>query len=309
MSVIRIGTRASALARTQAGMVAERLRAGLGVETELVDISTSGDRSAAPLADIGGQGVFVGAVREAVVAGKVDVAVHSLKDLPTIPDVRVALAAVPPRGDPRDALVARDSRTLGELPVGARVGTGSPRRAAQLHALGLGIEVVAVRGNVETRLAKVADGELDAVVLAKAGLVRLGRGAEVTEDLDPIQVLPAPGQGALAVEVAAASTGLAGEVAESLDDRDTRAAVGAERSLLHTLEAGCTAPVGALADVADADDGPEIWLRAVVAALDGSHVVRLSTAGRPDDAEGVGRRLAEEMLAEGAAELMKETVS
>lgn len=300
---LRLGTRASALATTQSGQVADRLTELTGVEVELVTVSTEGDRNQAPLTQIGGTGVFVAALREAVVDGSVDLAVHSLKDLPTTPDPRLRLAAVTIREDPRDVLVARDGLTLGELPRDARVGTGSPRREAQLNALGLGIEVVPVRGNVDTRLAKVTSGELDAVVLARAGLLRLGRADEATEVLDPIQVLPAPGQGALAVECRADDEATA-RLLEVLDDPHTRAAVTAERSLLSTLEAGCSAPVGALADVVWADDGDELWLRAVVGDPSGSPTIRLSASGSLDEPGAVGDRLAAEMLAEGAAQLM-----
>ncbi len=309
MTLLRIGTRASMLARTQSALVASRLHATLGSGVELVDVISDGDKTTAPLAQIGGQGVFVGAVRQALVDGAVDVVVHSLKDLPTLPDDRVLLAAVPERDDPRDALVARDGLTLGQLPAGSTVGTGSPRRAAQLNALGLGLSVVDLRGNVDTRVAKVSSGQLDAVVLALAGLARLQRQAEVTEVLDPLQMLPAPGQGALAVEVAARHPALAADVAAALDYAPSRAAVTAERSLLRSLGAGCTAPVGALAEHAEGDDGPEIWLRAVVAAPDGSWSIRLSATGPPDAAADIGCRLAQEMLAEGAAELMSEPVA
>jgi len=264
---------------------------------------------AAPLTEIGGFGVFVAGVRESVVAGTSDLVVHSLKDLPTARDDRVILAAVPPREDPRDALVARDQLTLGELPVGSVVGTGSPRRAAQLHALGLGVEVVPIRGNVDTRLAKVAAGEIDAVILARAGLARLGRLDEITETIDPLQMLPAPGQGALAVEVAAHATGLATELAEILDDADARACVRAERAVLRRLEAGCSSPIGALADIAEGADGAELWVRAVVAAIDGSHLIRLSATGQPSAATSVGNALADEMLVEGASDLMHERAS
>jgi len=308
-AVLRVGTRGSALARAQSQLVADRLGPGLGREVVLVPIASAGDRSSAPLTEIGGMGVFVGAVRDAVAAGDVDVVVHSLKDLPTVDDPRVVLAAVPERGDPRDVLVARDGLTLGELPAGARIGTGSPRRAAQIHALGLGVEVEPIRGNVDTRIAKVADGSYDAVVIALAGLVRLGRADEATEILDPIQMLPAPGQGALAVEVAATATDLAGEVRGVLESADVRSAVTAERALLRTLEAGCSAPIGALADVAEGDDGPELWLRAVVAAPDGSYTVRLSHSGHPDDAVGIGETLAADLLAEGAGAIMQEVAS
>lgn len=302
---LRLGTRASALATTQSGLVAERLTELTGTPVELVTISTQGDRDkTSPLPEIGGTGVFVAALREAVVDGTVDFAVHSLKDLPTTPDPRLSLVAVTRREDPRDVLVARDGLTLGELPVGSRVGTGSPRREAQLNALGLGLEIVGIRGNVGTRMAKVTDGELDAVVLAHAGLLRLGRADEATEVLDPIQVLPAPGQGALACECRVGDDATTRLLA-ALDDPDTRAAVTAERSLLATLEAGCSAPVGALADVVWGDDGDELWLRAVVGDLSGAPTIRLSASGSLSEPTAIGERLAAEMLAEGAADLVE----
>jgi hydroxymethylbilane synthase len=309
MTLLRVGTRASILARAQSEAVAERLRSTLGVTVELVRVVSEGDRTVAPLTQIGGSGVFVGAVRDALAAGDVDVAVHSLKDLPTAADDRVVVAAVPRREDPRDALVARDGLTLGELPAGSTVATGSPRRAAQLRALGLGVRVVDIRGNVDTRLRKVAAGTVDAVLLARAGLIRLGRVDEITETLDPIQMLPAPGQGALAVEVAVGSTALADDIGSALDDPDSRSAVTAERALLRTLEAGCLAPIGALAEVAEGDEGPEMWLRAVVAAPDGSSLVRQSAVGTTTDAAALGNSLARELLTEGAASLMRERAS
>jgi hydroxymethylbilane synthase len=296
---LRIGTRASALARTQTETVA----AALGVPVEIVPIVTEGDRSSVALTQIGGTGVFVSALRTALLDGEIDVAVHSYKDLPTAPAEGITIAAVPEREDPRDALIARDGMVLGELPPGARVGTGSPRRAAQLNALGLGLEIVPLRGNVDTRLRKVSDGELDAVVLAYAGLRRLGRADEVTEILDPIQVLPLPAQGALAIECRASDDG-AIEVLAALDHADTRAAVTAERALLAALEAGCSAPVGGLAEIAEGDDGPEVFLRGSVTALDGSDAVRLSATGPTTDADGVGRRLAAELIADGADKMM-----
>ncbi|VXC35056.1 hydroxymethylbilane synthase [Aeromicrobium sp. 9AM] len=302
MTALRLGTRASALAMTQSGLIADRLRA-TGVEVELVTISTEGDRSLQPLVEFGGQGVFVAALREALVRGDVDIAVHSLKDLPTTPDPRLTLAAIPQREDARDVLVARDGMTLGELPQGARVGTGSPRREAQLNALGLGVEVVPIRGNVDTRIAKVASGEYDGVLLARAGLLRLGRADEATEVIDPLQMLPAPGQGALACECRADDDATI-HLLSGLDDSDTRAAVTAERSLLATLEAGCSAPVGALAEIAQGDDGDELWLRAVVGSISGSPTIRLSATGLPSEAAAVGERLAAEMLAEGADTLV-----
>jgi len=306
VDVIKVGTRASDLARTQSQTVADAVTAATGRPTELVPVRTEGDASTAPLASIGGTGVFVSALREALLAGKVDIAVHSLKDLPTAPAEGIAIAAVPVREDPRDVLVARDGLTLGELPSGARVGTGAPRRVAQIAALGLGVELVDIRGNVDTRIGKVRSGELDAVVLARAGLSRLGRLDEVTELVDPIQVLPAPGQGALAVETRADSDLLA-LVRDALDDPRTRACVAAERAVLADLEAGCSAPVGALAEVAEGDHGDELWVRAVALSPDGALSVRRSASGPLEDAAGVGRKLAAEMLAEGATELINET--
>ena len=299
--MIRLGTRASALALVQSGHVADALRAQ-GLEVELVHITTHGDTSTAAIQQLGGTGVFVSALRDALLADQIDLAVHSYKDLPTAPAEGLVVAAVPPRQDARDALCARDGLTLGELPSGATVGTGSPRRMAQLRALGLGFEVVPVRGNVDTRLAKVGNG-LDAVVLARAGLARLDRLDAVTETLDPLQVLPAPAQGALAVECLQDSDLVA--ALKALDDPDSRVTVDAERALLRALEAGCSAPVAGMAEVAEGDDGPEVFLRGLVAALDGSDAVRLSGTGPTHDAVGVGERLAAELLDLGAAELMR----
>jgi hydroxymethylbilane synthase len=297
---LRIGTRASLLARTQTALVID----ALGVPVEVVPVVTAGDRSSAAVSQLGGTGVFVSALRDALVAGEIDVAVHSYKDLPTAPVPGIVIAAVPVREDPRDVLVARDGLVLGELPVGARVGTGSPRRAAQLRALGLGLEVVAIRGNVDTRLAKVSSGEFDAVVLALAGLRRLGRTDEITEILDPIQILPAPAQGALAIECRTDDQA-ATEVLAAIDHADSRAVVAAERSLLAALEAGCSAPVGALGEVAEDDDGTlELFLRGSVTAVDGNDAVRLSATGSYSDPEGLGRRLADDLIADGAQLMM-----
>jgi hydroxymethylbilane synthase len=304
---LRLGTRRSPLATAQATEVAAALTQRTGRQVELVPVTTYGDTSRAALSQIGGTGVFVGALREALLAGDVDCAVHSLKDLPTADAEGVLLAAVPPREDPRDVLVARDGRTLGELPGGSRVGTGSPRRAAQLRALGLGLDVVDVRGNVDTRLRLVEAGEVDAVVLARAGLARLGRLDVVTEVIDPLQMLPAPGQGALAVECRSGDTTTAALLG-TLDDGPTRLAVEAERTLLATLEAGCSAPVGAYGEAAEGEHVPELYLRAVVSAVDGSASVRLSATGPLDEAARIGRDLAADLLAEGAADLMWERV-
>ncbi|MEU5895845.1 MULTISPECIES: hydroxymethylbilane synthase [Streptomyces] len=310
----RLGTRRSKLAMTQSGHVAEAVQRLTGRPVELVEITTYGDTSREHLAQIGGTGVFVAALREALASGEVDFAVHSLKDLPTAQPAELTLAAVPVREDPRDALVARDGLTFAELPDGARVGTGSPRRMAQLNAYarnhGMSIKTVPIRGNVDTRIGYVHKGELDAVVLAAAGLNRVGRADEVTELLSVDTVLPAPGQGALAVECAAHNASLAAALAE-LDDPYTRAAVTAERSLLAALEAGCSAPVGALADLlADGQIVKEMRLRGVVGTTDGSSLVQLSTTGPVPETEtqamALGRELAAEMLAKGAAGLMGE---
>jgi len=270
-------------------------------------ISTAGDVTSGPIADIG-VGVFTAALREAILDGRVDAAVHSHKDLPTAADSRFLLAANPPREDARDALVARDGLVLGELPAGAVVGTSSPRRAAQLRALGLGLEIRPLRGNLDSRLNRVSSGELDAIVVARAGLARLGRLDAVTETLEPVQMLPAPAQGALAVECRAGDTALAVLLAE-LDDADTRLAVTAERALLAELEAGCSAPVGAIAEVVESiDEGgrvfEELSLRACVAALDGSDVIRASGIGSPDRARELGVSVAAELFELGARELM-----
>ncbi|GHF31911.1 hydroxymethylbilane synthase [Streptomyces griseoluteus] len=311
---LRLGTRRSKLAMAQSGQVADAVSRVTGRPVELVEITTYGDVSREALAQIGGTGVFVTALRDALVRGEVDFAVHSLKDLPTTQPGELALAAVPVREDPRDVIVARDALKFTDLPRGARIGTGSPRRMAQLNAYarthGLDIETVAIRGNVDTRIGYVHEGRLDAVVLAAAGLNRIGRIDEVTDFLSVDTVLPAPGQGALAIECAASDADLVAALGE-LDDPHTRAAVTAERSLLAALEAGCSAPVGALADLLI--DGPvikEMRLRGVVGTTDGSRMVQQSTTGSVplthDGAMALGRELATEMLAQGAAGLMGE---
>ena len=307
--MLRLGTRGSALALAQSGAIAATVIAELATQVELVTVQTEGDRNPAAIAQIGGTGVFVTALRDALVARQVDLAVHSFKDLPTSPAPGLVIAAVPVREDPRDALVARDGLTLGELPAGARIGTGSPRRTAQLLSLGLGLDVVPIRGNVDTRIGKVRAGELDAVVLARAGLQRLGRADEATEVLDPLTMLPAPAQGALALECREDDEELIALLGR-LDHPGTRVAVAAERALLGALEGGCTAPVGALAVVAEGDgsDGAEgadeVYLRGLVAAIDGTDAVRLSATGPTSEPEAVGRRLADELIDLGARQLL-----
>lgn len=301
--MIKLGTRRSALATTQSEGVAESLRA-LGHDVELVMITTEGDVNRAPLESMGGTGVFAAALRHALLAGEVDLAVHSLKDLPVAPEPGLIVTATPPREDPRDAIIARDGLTLAELPAGALVATGSPRRVAQLNALGLGVVTQGIRGNVGTRIGAVTNGTVDAVVLARAGLSRLGRTAEITEVLDPLQMLPAPGQGALALEVRQDSAALR-TVLDALDDPDTRASVTAERALLGALEAGCSSPIGALAEVVEELDGSlHISLRAFVGSKDGRFELRRSVTGPIENAAVLGVQLAGLLLRDGAADVI-----
>jgi hydroxymethylbilane synthase len=298
---VRIGTRASLLARAQASAVASALSAATGLPTELVPVTTHGDVSREPLARIGGAGVFVSALRAALLDGTVDVAVHSFKDLPTEPAEGIQLAAVPVREDPWDVLVAR-GRTLADLPSGAKIGTGSPRRAAQLRALagatGRAWTVVDVRGNVDTRIRLVTSGELDAVVLARAGLARLGRLDVVSQTIDSQLMLPAPGQGALAVEVRADDP-VAALVAR-LDDQPTHWATTAGRAVLATLGAGCAAPVGAWAQLR----AEVLTLHALAATPDGSLVIRRRLTRQiasAAEASAAGTALAHDLLSDPAA--------
>ncbi len=298
MTTLRIGTRGSKLALAQTGMVADDLADATGVSTELVTITTHGDRSNEPLSRVGGTGLFTGALRDALLEGRCDVIVHSLKDLPTAPHDRITIAAIPAREDPRDALCARDGLTLAELPAGSRVGTGSPRRMAQLRARRPDLEVVDIRGNVDTRLGRVADGELDAVILAAAGLNRIGRTDVVTEFLDADAWPTAPGQGALGIEVRRGEE----DLVAALDHAETRAAVDAERHVLALLEAGCSAPVGARAVV----DAGLLLLSASVYSLDGATALTSShaTTWPEDDASrDVAASVARELLDAGAAGL------
>ena len=325
---LRIGTRASELALTQSGHVGAALVDGTGHETELVHVSTHGDRDrTSPLAQIGGTGVFVTAVRQALLDGEVDVVVHSWKDLPTAPLAEITLACTPAREDPRDALCARDGMTLAQLPAGARVGTGSPRRAAQLLRARRDLEVVGIRGNVETRLNRALgpDADLDAVVLAASGLRRVGKDAVISELLPVEVMLPAPAQGALAVEATTAALDEAPWFAprlDAVDDAATRAAVTAERSLLRALEAGCSAPVAAYAQLEEAAElasgGARVLrLRALAIRPDGSHVVEGEARVALDLAEdalsgpdsvpaALGEELAADLLSRGAGEILAE---
>ncbi len=286
----RLGTRRSALARTQSGWVADWLR-GRGYDVELVDVVTEGDVNRAPLTQIGGTGVFASALRLALQAGEVDFAVHSMKDLPTAPEPGLVIAAVPVREDPRDALCARDGLTLAELPGGARVGTGSPRRAAQLAVARPDLEVVPLRGNVDTRLSTVRDGTLDAVVLAGAGLTRLARTDRITQLLPTSIMLPAAAQGALAVECREDRDDVR-DALRGLDDPDTRTATTAERTLLAELEAGCTAPIGALAVVRTG----MLELEGFIGSEDTGGNSRAGLTGPREEPRVIARRLARQLL-------------
>ncbi|WP_150240524.1 hydroxymethylbilane synthase [Nocardiopsis quinghaiensis] len=306
----KLGTRRSTMATSQSRLVADAIteRTGRAIELEL--ITSFGDVTKAHLTQLGGTGVFVNALRDQLHAGAVDFAVHSLKDLPTTPADGLVLAAIPERDDPRDALCARDGLKFADLPPGAVIGTGSPRRVAQLALLRPDLTYVPIRGNAETRLGKVASGELDAVVLAYAGLGRVGRADDATDVFEPERMLPAPGQGALAVECPAER--LEGDLAylASVDHPATRVEVGAERSVLAELEAGCAAPVGAYARY-DAGTG-SLHLRAAVVATNGSNAVRrertiaLDPAGDLAAATALGRDLARQMIDEGADRIVAE---
>jgi hydroxymethylbilane synthase len=298
-AVLRLGTRKSAMAMAQSGLVAQAITERTGHQVELVGVTTHGDVSRAHLTQIGGTGVFVSALRDALTGGEVDLAVHSLKDLPTAQPDGITLAAVPPRDDPRDALITRDGAKLADLPPGATIGTGSPRRAAQILLLRKDLHCVPIRGNADTRLRKVLAGELDAVVLAYAGLARLGRLDAVSQVFEPDDMLPAPGQGALAVECRASDQPLA-ELLAAIDDPLSRAAVAAERTLLATLEGGCHAPIAAFAG----GTAGELHLEAAVIAADGRQVMRERGAGVPADAEQLGRDLARRLLNDGAGSLI-----
>jgi len=309
-ATIRVGTRGSALAMAQTRQIADRIAKAAKAEIELVPITTHGDTSRASLAEIGGTGVFAAALREALLAGECDLVVHSLKDLPTADHPGLRLGAVPKRVDARDVLCARDALTLATLPEGARVGTGSPRRIAQLGAARPDVVAVDIRGNVDTRLGKVESGELDAVILAAAGLGRLGRLDAATDHLELADWPTAPGQGALAIEVRRERGDRDLERAlEAIDHGTTRATVLAERMVLAGLEAGCSAPVGATAFI----DDELLFLTASVYSPDGSRRLTSSHAATPesrsaadlaDAARDVAERAVAELLGNGAADLV-----
>jgi hydroxymethylbilane synthase len=292
--VIAIGSRGSQLALWQARYIASRLEE-LGEKTRVEIIKTTGDKiTDVPLAQVGGKGLFTKEIEEALLAGDIDLAVHSLKDVPAELPQGLALAAFPEREDPRDALVGR---TLAALRPGDKVGTSSLRRSAQLQALARGLAIGTLRGNVDTRLRKLDEGQYEAIVLAAAGLRRLGWENRITEWLDPSVMCPAPGQGALAMETRDDS-GAAQQVARKLDHAATRAAVTAERELLAVLEGGCQVPIGAYAHL----EGSTIHLRAIVASPDGERIVRDSLCG--EEPVALGRELGSRLLAAGAREIL-----
>lgn len=303
--MIRVGTRGSLLATTQAATVRDALRS-LGQKAELVIVSTLGDKTCSPIADIG-VGVFTSALRDALLAGEIDIAVHSLKDLPTAQDPRFSLVAVPKRADPRDVLVSRSGLPLDALAPGSSVGTGAPRRSAQLRRARADLEIQPIRGNLDSRMRKVATAECDAIVVARAGLLRLGRAQEATEVLDPAVMLPAPGQGALAVECRADAADSLAEVLAKLDHEHSRVSCAAERAVLADLNAGCSGPVGALARI----EGRTLRVEGAVCALDGSRAIRAeahavgSELVSENHAADLGRRVAESLRSMGAMELVE----
>lgn len=302
MKPVRLATRRSALAMTQARHVADQITAATGASVELIGITSVGDASTSALTSFGGMGVFVTAVREAVLSGKADLAVHSMKDLPTAPVSELELVAVPLRADPADVLVSHLG-PLRDLPAGSVVGTGSVRRRAQILRQRPDVTVTDIRGNVDSRIGMVDREELAAVVLAKAGLDRLGLADVATEVLDVATFVPAPGQGALAVEAPVACSRQFRNAVGALDDPDTRAAVVAERTALADLEAGCSAPVGALATVA----GGVLSLTVTVLDLVGSQDVTTTVSGSPDRAVAVGHSAASDLLARGANRFLGST--
>jgi hydroxymethylbilane synthase len=301
---VRIGTRASALALWQAHFVRDWLRARDGIEVEIVPLKTSGDRfEQKKIGQIGLKGVFIKELEDALLDGRVDLAVHSLKDVPTETPRGLAFPAITRREEARDCLVSRDGLGLAQLPAGARVGTSSLRRQAQLRHARPELAVLDLRGNVDTRLGKLARGEYDAIVVAKVGLDRLGRADAITEIFSPEIMLPAVGQGALAVETRAADASLAALFAP-LDDPETRAAVTAERALLAELEGGCQVPVGAWARIEPATAG-RLVLDACVASADGSDFLRDRAAGDAGRPEALGRELARRLIESGADRILK----
>ena len=300
---IRIGTRGSRLAIWQAEYLAEQLRqADSALEIEIVTITTSGDKILdVPLAKIGGKGLFTKEIEREILDGTIDIAVHSLKDMPTdLPDGLV-IGAVTKRTDPRDALVSLSGKSFDELPVGARVGTSSLRRRAQLLALRPDLQIIDLRGNVDTRLAKLQNGELDAVVLAAAGLQRLGLQENITELFALERFLPAVGQGILAVEARAGDDKIL-NILRTVNDEATAASAEAERSFLRRIEGGCQIPVGVYAETSDGKTG----ITALIASLDGRQIVRGTLKGKAAGSGKIGISLADALLADGGDRILQE---
>jgi hydroxymethylbilane synthase len=302
--VLRAGTRASRLARWQTGQIMEALRHRLGVGCEEIAISTEGDRILdRPLPEIGGKGLFTEALEQALRDGTIDFAVHSLKDLPVDTPPDLVVVAVCMRADPRDVIIARDRRTLADLPSGATVATSSTRRIAQLRAARRDLEIVPLRGNVDTRVRKALAGEYEAIVLAAAGVTRLGLRDAVSEFLPPDVMLPAPGQGALAIQCRVGDAATRGLLA-SLEDREARTTTAAERAFLARLGGGCAAPIAALGDVVRASAGPTLRLQGRVIASDGSRTISVSGEAPLPQTDQLAHDLAEEALQRGARELL-----
>jgi len=301
--MIRIATRRSPLAKWQANHVRDLLMAREpGVEVVLHELMTRGDRILeVPLAEVGGKGLFVKEIEDALLNREAEIAVHSMKDLPALLAPGLVLASVPVREDPRDALCSPKFKTLDKLPKGARVGTSSLRRSAQLKALRPDLRLEMVRGNVETRLRKASE-ELDAVVLAYAGLRRLGLGDRATQVFSPEEMLPAVAQGALALEARADDAATLKRLA-ALEDPQTRVRIEAERGFLARIEGGCQVPIAGHATF----DGGQIVLRALVASLDGTRIIRAERRGPPAEARAMGVAVAEELLSRGADEILRET--
>jgi hydroxymethylbilane synthase len=303
MNRIVIGTRGSALARWQANHVAEELRrAHPDLETVVEIIITEGDRfQTGPVIERGGKGVWVEEIEAALLSGAIDLAVHSLKDVPASLAEGLTLAAIPPRADARDVLVSREGQSLRDLPAGSRVGTSSLRRVCLLRLARQDLEVELLRGNVDTRLRKVAEGVVDAAVLAAAGLERLGFGARISQRFSPAEMLPAIGQGALAIETRADDERVR-NACRTLADRDTELAVAAERALLFGLGVGCRTPVAGYAVV----DGDQLWLRGLVGRPDASEILRDELRGGAANAADLGTEMATRLLQKGADRILAE---
>ena len=302
MRHLRIGTRGSLLAKWQAEFVRKQLFASAGVETEIVIIKTSGDKEQiAPLSQIGGKGIFIKELEEALLEETIDLAVHSVKDVPTDIPSRLMFPAVCRREDVRDCLVGANGATLANLRQGARVGTGSLRRQAQLKHLRPDLDVRDLRGNVDTRLRKVESGEYEAVMLAKAGLDRLGWGGRITETLSPEVFLPAVGQGAIGVECRLKDTEAA-DVVGVLDDAETRTAIIAERSLLSAIQGGCQVPLGAWARI----ERGELVLEACVCSIDGLQYIKQRATAAPEQAAELGGHMATLLMEAGAQGILEE---